>query len=941
MWFEILGPMRVTDQDMTLSVSGVRQRTVLGALLAHANRPVPGEQLAEIVWDGGPPPGAVATLRTYVMRLRRGLGSQGASRIVTRDAGYLVEISDDELDARVFETLCHDTGTAIRAHAWSEAAVTAARALALWRGTPLVDVLSQRLRDSWTPHLDQHRLQAVEWHIEAELHLDRPEHLVSQLRDLITQHPLRERFHAQLMLALACSGRQAEALAAYQNARQVLVDQVGIEPGPELRNLQERILAGDAGLLASPRDGTLPGPVPAAAAVPHQLPAAPRLFTGRASELALLTVALDGRAASSATPVISAIGGASGIGKTWLALHWAHQNLDRFPDGQLYVNLRGFDPSGQPMPAQTAIRGFLDALGVDPAAVPADTAAQAGLYRSIVAGKRMLIVADNAREADQVIPLLPGSPGCAVLVTSRRRLTGLIAAHGAIPVDVNMLGEDEARQVLVRHLGQARVAAEPDAVAELLACCGGLPLALGIVAARALARPSLPLATLADELRDTTARLDALAAGDLAANTRAVLSWSYDALDLEAASTLGLLALSPGPDIGLPAAASLTAMPSGRVRTVLRELEDAYLLQQHISGRYRMHDLIRLYATERASHDHTPAEWEAALRRVCDFYTHTAYTADRLLDPHRPPIRLDPAATGTCPLELPGEQAALAWLEDEQPSLLAAQSTAATRHWHPVVWQLAWTLDTFHRRRAHHHDALAAWQAALNAAAHLPDPTTRAVAHRRLASALIDVDRLNEAIEHLYQALALADDHHDPTDQAITHRALAWAWERLGDDRQALHHAIRGLELYQALDQPVGEAHALNAVGWLAARLGDYDTARANCQTALTLHRRHHSPDGEAAALDSLGYVEHHTGHHRQAIRLYQQALTVLRGLGDTYEAAGVLDHLGDPHVALGQYDRARTAWQEAQELYRAQQRDSDAERLQQHLETLPASPPG
>jgi tetratricopeptide (TPR) repeat protein len=368
---------------------------------------------------------------------------------------------------------------------------------------------------------------------------------------------------------------------------------------------------------------------------------------------------------------------------------------------------------------------------------------------------------------------------------------------------------------------------------------------------------------------------------------------------------------------------------------VLRELENASLVQQHAPGRYRMHDLIRLYSTDTA-HQHLPHEvQDAALRRVVDFYTHTAHTADRLLHPHRPPIQLNPPEPGCLPHSLPDYPAALAWFDTEHPCLLAAQHTATTHAWHQAVWHLAWTLNTFHGRRGHLHDLLSVWRAGVAAAEHLPDPTAHTLAQRLLGHAYAVLGRHDEASGHLRQALALAEQHHDRTLQAHTHRTFAWAWERRGDDRQALEHATHALTLYRTLDNPVWEARTLNLVGWYAARLGEYDRARDHCQAALTLNRRHHDPDGEATTLDSLGYIAHHTGHHHLAIHHYRQALTLNRDLGHTYYLATTLDGLGHPHTALGEHDQARAVWREALELYRAQQRTEDAERVQQRLAGL------
>jgi hypothetical protein len=676
-------------------------------------------------------------------------------------------------------------------------------------------------------------------------------------------------------------------------------------------------------------------PVLAAAArsrddAPRQLPAVPSLFTGRSAELAALTGAMTG-----ATVVISAIGGAGGIGKTALALHWAHQHLHLFPDGQLYVDLRGFDPSGRPIPPGHAVRGFLLGLGGDPATLPVDLDAQAARYRSLVAGRKMLIVLDNARDIDQVTPLLPGSPTCTVVVTSRHQLAGLAALHGAHLLDLDVLPEPDARQLLACHVGPQRLAAEPAAAAELLAVCAGLPLAVAIVAARAAHHPTFPLAVLADELRDAPTRLAGLDAGDLRANLRTVLSWSVRTLGAQAADLFALLGIAPGPDISLPAAASLVALPIGQVRKLLRELENASLVQQHVPGRYRMHDLIRLYATDTADDELTEDVRTAALRRVLDFYIHTAHAADQLLSPHGESAQLDPPIPGVRSHPLPDAAAALAWFDTEHVCLLASHHTAAAHRWHSTVWHVAWVLRVFHFRRAHRHDQLTVWQTTAEAATHLDDPTVHTLAQHLLGAAYAELGRHDKAVDHLNQALALAEHHQDLVRKSQIHRALARAWELRGDDRLALDHAYRCLDLVRGLDQPVREAVALNMVGWHAAHLGDFDTARKYCQAALALHRHHNNPNGEADSLDSLGYVEDHSGHHQDALDHYREALTLYRNLGSTYQVPDNLDGLGHPHVALDQPEQARAAWQEALELYREQGRHDDAARVQRQLDAL------
>ena len=719
-----------------------------------------------------------------------------------------------------------------------------------------------------------------------------------------------------------------------------------------------RLLAGALGL-SSAEQATLAGaardgglPVDTQPVTPRQVPAAPAPFVGRLDELGRLDATLSAagptRLSAQGSPsgptteevpcgqlmLISAIGGAGGIGKTWLALHWAHHHLNHFPDGHLFVDLRGFSPTGQPARPADVLGGFLDALGVDHARQPADPELRADLYRSLVANKRMLIVLDNAATTDQVIPLLPGGHQCTVVVTSRNHLRGLIARHGAHPIHLDVLAETDAHALLTHALGPTRIAADAPAVAELIALCDGFPLALGLIVARAAANPHLPLRDTVVELR--ALGLDALDSDDPTASLPTVLSWSLRRLTDQQRQVFALLGIAPGPDTGLPAAAALTGLPQREAHAVLQALVEASLVDRLPGGRYGMHDLVRAYATGIA--DDLPARVrEAALRRILDFYIHSAHTAQRLLDSHRERelTRLDPPAAGVHPHRLPDTPAAMAWFDEERACLLAAQHTATTLAWHPTVWHLAWPLQTFLYRRGHRHDQLAVWQAAAHAATHMPDPAPRILAHRYLGLAHAYLDRHEDALDHLHQALILATHHHDVTQQARTQRGLAYAWSRQRDYQQALDHARRALDLYRNLDHPVWEADALNAVGWYAARLGDYDNARAHCQAALTLFRHHHSPIGEAYTLDTLGYIDHHSGHHHQAIDHYHQTLMIGRYLGNTYEIATTLDGLGHPHAALGHTDQARTVWQEALQLYREQNRHDDATRVQRQLDNL------
>lgn len=726
--------------------------------------------------------------------------------------------------------------------------------------------------------------------------------------------PPTDRFDA-LLEVLGAAPAERRALA---NARDRVEEAVRSAKGRRAARTAE---LAPAAVLEAPR-----GPVV------RQLPAVPGGFTGRAREMAALDAALREQAQGGGTLVICALGGLGGIGKTWLALHWAYQNLDRFPDGQLYVNLRGFDPAEKPVPAASALCGFLDALGVAPGAVPAQAQAQAGLYRSLLADKRMLVVLDNARDADQVVPLLPGGSGCTVLVTSRHHLGPLVAAHGARALELDVLPAGEAREVLVRRLGEDRVAAEPQAAGELLTACAGLPLALGIVAARAARHPAFSLCALAADLRDASHRLDALDPGDRQATLRAVLSSSVYAMRPEAADALSLLALAPGGDFVPAAAADLLAVPPQEAQALLHELEDACLLQQHTPGRYRMHDLVRLYAHECAEREHTPAERDAALRRVLDFYTHTAHSADLLLHPYRKPVGLEPTISDDRPHHGPSDDPeAVAWFQAEHLNLLAAQRSAAAHGRHEAVWQVAWSLVAFHCRRGDYHNGLAVWQTALDAAQLLPEPACT-IAHLQLAHAYAELGHHEQALDHARRARARAEDNRDVAGQARAHREFAWAWQREGDYARALQDATRALELFRLADEPIWEATLHNDVGWYAAHLGDYDTARAHCEAALELYQRHHHVD-EANVLDSLGYIAHHAGRDDEAIGFYQQALDLMRARGNTYDPPEILEHLGHAHAALGQDREARAVWQQALELYQAQHRTDHARQVARCLD--------
>jgi DNA-binding SARP family transcriptional activator len=922
--FRLLGDVEVYADGRPVAIGYLQLRCVLAVLLVEANRPVSVDQILNRVWgEHRLPRHPRNAVQHNITVLRQALLGVQDATIDRRSTGYQLSVDAETVDLHRFRTLLDQARATERDE---DAATLFERALRLWRGEPCTG-----LDTSWGSSLRAvlgAQYQAAQLDLtDVRLRLGQHATLLAELSDLAQRQPLDERVAGQYLLALYRSGRQAEALEGYRQIRNRLADELGVDPGAALQRLHQQVLVA-APELASPaarQVADVRPPTP----VPRQLPAPPRLFTGRSRELDLLTAALDTPDRPGATMVISAIRGVGGIGKTWLALHWAHQHLDRFPDGQLHVNLRGFEPSGKPMQANVAVRGFLDALGVSPTAIPVHEDAQVGLYRSLVADRKLLIMLDNAHDTEQVTALLPGSAACTVLITSRRRLTGLVAAHGARSLDLDVLPSAEARDLLALRLGARRLAAEPGPLAELLDGCAGLPLALSIVAAHATGHPDFPLALLADDLRDHTNRLTILDGGDPVTSVRAVLSWSYHALDADAATVFELLGLAPGPDISTAAAARLTALPDTRIRAILHDLEMASLVQQHSPGRYRMHDLVRLYAAGQAQRRDADVAHTGALARLVDFYLHTAFSAEQLLQPLLPPIHLDEPAAGSRPCVLDDQPTALAWFTAEYPNLLAAQRLAADRGWATSVWRLAWIMTTFLYRQGCFAAALTAWRAGEAAADQLDDPAIRIGSHQLVGAILAELGQYDAALRHL----SLAEQGGDLPGQAYTHHSLGWLWSLRGDNRRALWHAGLALRRYRSIGIPAGETRELTVIGWYLALLGDYRRARIQCAEALESARRHRYVEDEGLVLGIMGYLAHHTGEHSSAVDHLKQAGALLHEVGNTYYEATVQDQLGQTYEALGDTESARNAWQQALGLYRTQHRTGDAERVRRLLD--------
>jgi DNA-binding SARP family transcriptional activator len=944
--FEVLGPLRAWRGNDAIDLGPVQQQVVFAVLLLQQNRAIARQQLINAVWGEADPSSATNLVQRHVSALRQALELSRyplAGQLVWTNAGYVLTVPAGGLDLEAFD---RDVDMARKARAAGDlasAAETLRSALRLWRG-PLCDGLSSPFLDAQRDRLEERRISIIEECIELEVSIGDRDDLVSELRQLVTEHPFRERMHGLLMLALYRSGRRADALAAFHEARRLLREELGVEPAAALQRLHQQILNADPELGSRAYQGMPSGGSSTAVnrlPVPAQLPHSVAGFSGRQAEIdwlnALLPDETDGRGG---TVVITALAGTAGVGKTTLAVHWAHQIRDRFPDGQLYVNLRGFDPAGSAMEPTDAIRAFLDALAVPPDQIPVEREEQAALYRTMLASRRVLIVLDNARDAAQVRPLLPGSPTSLVLVTSRNQLLSLVAADGAKLLEIDLLPAGEARSLLARRLGEQRVAAEPAAVDELVAACAGLPLALSIVSAHAVVNPRLPLAELTEELRETRGGLDGLNVGDKQTDLRDVFSWSYNALSVSAGRLFRLLGLHDGPDVGLSAAASLAGIPLARARALLAELTSAHLLADRSRGRFAFHDLLRAYARELADAHDSPEERRAAVHRILDHYLSMAYRANELLGRGR-----DDAITVALagPLETPEElidrRKALAWLTAEYQVLLAAVRQAANQGFDVHVWQLAWAMASFVERGGHWHEAATSQQFALAAANRLGDPYAQAISHRCLATyAYVPLHRYADAEDHLVQALALYQRLGDHVGQALAHFGLATLLDRQDRHAKALDHAQQAFELFQTAGHRSGEARAMNGLGWFHIQLGHHQEGLSYCQQALELQREIDDQFGQADTLDSIATAFTALGNYEAAIDHYQQAVLLYREFGHLRTEADTLACLGDMHLANGSPIKAREAWQRALAILEALGH-ADAALLREKLDKLPSRP--
>jgi tetratricopeptide (TPR) repeat protein len=648
---------------------------------------------------------------------------------------------------------------------------------------------------------------------------------------------------------------------------------------------------------------------------PALLPLSVPAFVGRHAEIANLDLLLATED-DPAPVVVSVVSGPAGVGKTALAVHWAHRVRGSFPDGQLYINLRGFAATGSPVQPGEAIRTFLDALAVPSRQMPVGLTNQVGLYRSLIADRRILIVLDNARDAEQVRPLLPGGDAARVVITSRNPLLGLVVAEGARPLPLDTVSATEATELLRRRLGTERVDREPEAAAEIIARCGGLPLALALVAARIAAYPQSSLQGFIQELRTNATPLDLMTTGqDPATDLRHVFSWSYATLSEPGKVLFLLLGLHPGPHVSQASAASLSGWNQEGTKRTLAELHDAGLLTETARGIYTLHDLLHAYAQELAAREQSMADNEAAVHRLLDHYLFSAVNADKQLEPHRDPIDIPAAHEGTVPQAGHTRAAALQWFAQEYPVLLRVVEMAAAQGFDQHAWRLPWALVTYLDLQSH-RDAFKATQSiAVAAAQRLGNAEAEGRALRHLANATIQMGDLDEADGYLQRALTVFERLDDAAAKANTHMNLSFLCERQGRIEESNDHAAEALRLYRATGHRVGEGSALNALGYGHALLGDFQRALDCCQQALELDRANGNRKSEAHTSDSLGFIYTRLGDRPRAAQYFGQALSLFRESRDRYNEADALLKLGDISAEAGDDTAARRCWGEAAEI--------------------------
>lgn len=906
MLVHVLGPVRAWRDGQEIELGPPGRRVVLGLLALAGGRPLPRTDLVDALWGERPPASATNVIQTHVKHLRRLLDpdrdryARGSS-IRTVGDGYALRLPRDGLDLQRFRELAALAGGECRGGAHERAAELFAQALELWQGPPLADLPALADHPKVVALLGERR-QAVVGYATAMIEIGRAERVLLMLTETAASHPLDEGLQALCVRAHAAAGQRAMAFAVFENARARLAEELGVRPGPEL-------VAARATLLAEQPAGSRRG---RATTVPAQLPADVSGFTGRAAELAALAAldGLTGRPGTAAT-VIVAVCGTAGVGKTALAVHWGHRVRERFPDGQLYVDLRGYDPD-QPMSTSDALARFLVALGVAGQDIPIEEDVRAARYRTELADRRMLIVLDNASSFGQVRALLPGTASCVVVVTSRDSLAGLVVLYGAHRIDLEPLPAPDANSLLYTLIGE-RVRREPDAAEELARQCARLPLALRVAGELAGKRPETSLSQLVRELADRRPRLRLLASGDNDRTAvREVLSWSYRHLPPDAGRLFRRLGWHPARNLDVHAAAALGHLGLADADRLLGLLVRANLVDRGPRERYGMHDLLRAYATDLAESE-PPEERSTALGRLLDYYLAAAAAAMDVLYPaervHRPRIRVP-----DMPLPQGNERA---WLDAELPNLVEVCGLAARHGWPAHAVRLSAVLYRY-LESGHHTDALAVHTHGLHAARATGDRPGEAHALTNLGAVQRLLGRYGPAAERLREALRLHELTGDRHGEARTLSNLGILEDRLGTIADSTGHLQQALARYRELGDRHGTAAVLTNLGSLRCQTGDHAGAAEALTTAWNLFDEVGDQAGAASALTNLGEADLHLGRYDAADEHLRQALETFRHIGHRYGQAAVLSNLCQVYSRIGRHEEAIALCREAIEIFRA-----------------------
>jgi DNA-binding SARP family transcriptional activator/Tfp pilus assembly protein PilF len=916
MRFGVLGPLEVRSDGGPLTIKGVKERRLLGLLLSRANSVVPVDDIIEALWGAGPPPSAAKSVQVYVVRVRKILEPRGraanSSVLSRRGLGYVLCADGGQVDALRFADLVARAREAAAAGAYDMAARVLREALGLWRGAAYADFQDTLFGVTEAARLEEMRLGAVEARLDADLALGRHAEVTSELEALVHEYPLRERFWSQLMLALYRGGRQSDALAAYRRVWEMLADELGLEPGEELRSLEQAVLRQQVPTvppLAAHRGGAA-GAFQAAAT--RALPRDNTSFTGRQAELAHLMGALARRAANGAVVGIHAIGGMAGVGKTAFAVHAAHRLAGSFPDGQFFLPLYAHTPGQRPVEPADALASLLLTAGVPAPQIPPGVEARAARWRDCVAGRKILLVLDDAAGHEQVRPLLPGTAGSLVLITSRRRLTAL---EDAAVISLDTLPPGEAAELLARLAGRAGIGATDPAVDELTRLCGYLPLAIGMLASQLRHHPAWTVAGMAAELAAARDRLTVMHAENL--SVAAAFDLSYADLTEDLQRLFRRLGLIPGPDFDAYAAAALDGTRLDEARRCLEELYDQHLLTEPAPGRYRLHDLLREHAQTLAADD-DPTDRDAATGRLLDYYLHTVLAASRRITIQMTPTPPLPAGgqPGYVPqLSTPGQAAS--WLETERANLHAAVGYAAAcgRSQHAIA--IPAVMADFLDARGHWDQAAALHQTALTAARQAGDRAGQAGALTNLCSIQGGTGDYRAAAASATQAVALYRDLGDRAGQANALNNLGIVQRRTGDHQAATSCHQQALELFRDLGHRYGQGDALQELGACQLQTGDHAAAAESLQQALALYRDIGHRPGHASVLNHLGTVQRLTGDYPAAAVSYQQSLELSRDLGERVGQAYARNELGLLQQLTRDYPAAAASHHEALDVFR------------------------